>query len=44
MRPARDTRRILDWPSRPEVDISIQFEWNATVAEITERVRAAMDD
>ena len=30
--------------SYPEVDISIQFEWNATVAEITERVRAAMDD
>ena len=30
--------------SYPEVDISIQFEWNATAAEITERVRAAMDD
>jgi len=26
------------------VDISIPFEWNATAAEITERVRAAMDD
>ena len=30
--------------SYPEVDISIPFEWNATAAEITERVRAAMDD
>ena len=30
--------------SYPEVDISIPFEWNATAAEITERVRAVMDD
>jgi hypothetical protein len=30
--------------SYPEVDISIPFEWNATPAEVTERVRAAMDD
>ena len=30
--------------SDPELDISIPFEWNATVAEITERVRVAMDD
>jgi hypothetical protein len=30
--------------SYPELDISIPFEWNATAAEVTERVRAAMDD
>jgi hypothetical protein len=30
--------------SYPAVDISIPFEWNATAAEVTERVRAAMDD
>ena len=30
--------------SYPEVDISIPFEWNATPAEVTERVRAAMED
>ena len=26
----------------PEVDISVPFDWNATAAEVTERVRAAM--
>jgi hypothetical protein len=30
--------------SYPELDLSIPFEWNATAAEVTERVRAAMDD
>jgi len=30
--------------SYPAVDISIPFEWNAPAAEVTERVRAAMDD
>jgi hypothetical protein len=30
--------------SYPEVDVSIPFEWNATPAEVTERVRAAMED
>jgi hypothetical protein len=30
--------------SYPALDISIPFEWNATAAEVTERVRAAMDD
>ena len=30
--------------SYPEVDISIPFEWSATAAEVTDRVRAAMDD
>ena len=30
--------------SYPQVDISIPFEWNATPAEVTEGVRAAMDD
>ena len=29
--------------SYPELDISIPFEWNVT-AEVTERVRGAMDD
>jgi len=28
----------------PEVDISIPFDWDATAAKVTERVRAAMDD
>jgi hypothetical protein len=26
------------------VDISVPFDWNATAAEVTERVRAAMED
>jgi hypothetical protein len=26
------------------MDVSIPFEWNATPAEVTERVRAAMED
>ncbi len=30
--------------SYPEVDISIPFDWDATAAKVTERVRAAMDD
>jgi hypothetical protein len=30
--------------SYPEVDISVPFDWNATAAEVTERVRAEMDD
>jgi hypothetical protein len=30
--------------SYPQVDISVPFDWNATTAEVTERVRAAMDD
>jgi len=30
--------------SYPEVDISVPFDWNATAAEATERVRAAMED
>lgn len=30
--------------SYPELNISIPFEWNATPAEVTERVRAVMDD
>jgi hypothetical protein len=30
--------------SYPEADISVPFAWNATAAEVTERVRAAMED
>jgi len=30
--------------SYPEVDISVTFAWNATAAEVTGRVRAAMED
>jgi hypothetical protein len=30
--------------SYPEVDIPMPFAWNVTTAEVTERVRAAMDD
>jgi hypothetical protein len=30
--------------SYPEVDISLPFAWNATATEVTERVRAAMED
>jgi len=26
------------------VDISVPFDWNATPSEVTERLRAAMDD
>jgi hypothetical protein len=29
--------------SYPEVDISVPFDWNATGAEVTEQVRAAME-
>jgi hypothetical protein len=30
--------------SHPEVDVSVVFDWNATAAEVTERVQAAMED
>jgi hypothetical protein len=30
--------------SYPTVDIAVPFDWNATAAEVTERVRVAMDD
>jgi hypothetical protein len=30
--------------SYPELDISVPFEWNVTAAEVTERVRAAIED
>jgi hypothetical protein len=30
--------------SYPELDISVMFDWNAMAADVTERVRAAMDD
>ncbi len=30
--------------SYPEVDISVPFDWDATAADVTERVRAAMED
>ena len=30
--------------SYPEVDISVPFAWDATAAEVTDRVRAAMED
>jgi hypothetical protein len=30
--------------SYPEVGFSVRFDWNATAAEVTERVRSAMDD
>jgi hypothetical protein len=30
--------------SYPEVDVSVPFDWKATAAEVTERVRAAMHD
>jgi hypothetical protein len=40
-----DRRRFAVWiTSYAELDISIPFEWSATAAEVTERVRAAMDD
>jgi hypothetical protein len=37
----RFARRIA---SHRELDISIPFDWNATPADVTERVRAAMED
>jgi hypothetical protein len=30
--------------SHAEVDISVPFDWNATAAEVTERVRATIED
>jgi hypothetical protein len=30
--------------SYPQVDISVPFDWNATAADITERVRTALED
>ena len=30
--------------SYPEVDIAVSFAWNANAAEVTERVRAVMED
>ena len=30
--------------SYPALDFSVPFDWNATASEVTERVRAAMDD
>jgi hypothetical protein len=30
--------------SYPDVDIIVPFNWNATAAEVTEQVRAAMED
>jgi hypothetical protein len=30
--------------SYPEVDISVPFDWDATAAEVTERVRSAVGD
>jgi hypothetical protein len=30
--------------SYPEVGVFVPVEWNATAAEVTERVRVAMDD
>ena len=42
---APDRRRFaVRITSYPEVDVSIPFEWHATPAEVTERVRTAMDD
>jgi hypothetical protein len=32
--------RITSYPA----EISVPYEWNATAVEVTERVRAAMDD
>jgi hypothetical protein len=40
-----DRRRVaVRITSYPTVDIPVLFEWNATPAEVTERVGAAMDD
>ena len=42
---APDRRRFaVRITSYPEVDLSVPFDWNATAAEVTERVRAAMED
>jgi hypothetical protein len=42
---AADRRRFaVRITSYPQVDISVPFEWNATPSEVTERVRAAMED
>jgi len=30
--------------SYPEVEVSVPFDWNATAAEVTEQVRAAIED
>jgi hypothetical protein len=30
--------------SYPELDISMPFDWNATAAEVTERVRTLIED
>ena len=30
--------------SSPDVDIIVPFDWNATTVEVTEQVRAAMQD
>jgi hypothetical protein len=30
--------------SYPEVDISVPFDWNTTAAEVTKRVRSAVED
>ena len=41
----RDRRRFaVRITSYPELDISVPFDWNATAAEVTEQVRAAMED
>jgi hypothetical protein len=41
---APDRRRFaVRITSYPEVDISVPFDWNATAAEVTERVRYAME-
>jgi hypothetical protein len=42
---APDRRRFaVRITAYPEVDISVPFDWSATAAEVTERVRAAMED
>jgi hypothetical protein len=42
---APDRRRFaVRITSYPELDISVPFEWNVTAAEVTERVRAAIED
>lgn len=42
---APDRRQFaVRFTSYPELDISIAFDWNATAAEVTDRVRAAMGD
>jgi hypothetical protein len=40
-----DRRKFAVWITPyPELDISIPFEWNTTAAEVTEQVRAAIED